>query len=242
MPASSREKRWATPSTSIEVVAPLHRRHDARTCGRRSSAGCGRARGARRRRRPRRRRARPRTGRPSCRSDGPVRLAAVAQLDRPADRGVGLRRPRLAQPEEGGPVEPGEEVAGVEHGGDQGDVGVPGRQVLVGRREPVEPRRVDVAGPDLRSRRAGRAGTTGSSCRPARRTVICDRARCRRAIASARSRPWAMTLAIIESYSGGMTSPSATPVSTRMPGPTGQRQGSRSCPAPGRTPAAGPRR
>ena len=33
-----------------------------------------------------------------------------------------------------------------------------------------------------------------------------------------------MTLAIIESYSGGMTSPSATPVSTRMPGPDRQRQ------------------
>ena len=35
------------------------------------------------------------------------------------------------------------------------------------------------------------------------------------------SRPWAITLAIIESNSGGMTSPSATPVSTRMPGPKG---------------------
>ena len=30
-----------------------------------------------------------------------------------------------------------------------------------------------------------------------------------------------MILAIIESNSGGITSPSATPVSTRMPGPTG---------------------
>ena len=52
-------------------------------------------------------------------------------------------------------------------------------------------------------------------------TVICESARCSRAMASVRSRPWAMTLAIIESYSGGMTSPSATPVSTRMPGPSG---------------------
>ena len=33
--------------------------------------------------------------------------------------------------------------------------------------------------------------------------------------------PKAMTLAIIESYSDGITSPSATPVSTRIPGPTG---------------------
>src|ERR1700710_2692544 len=31
-----------------------------------------------------------------------------------------------------------------------------------------------------------------------------------------------MTLAIIESKSGGMVSPSATPVSTRMPGPAGR--------------------
>ncbi len=75
------------------------------------------------------------------------------------------------------------------------------------------------------------ARTSGRSSRSSRNdlfvvppltmTVICDSARCSRASASGRLRPWAMTLAIIESYSGGMTSPSATPVSTRMPGPTG---------------------
>ena len=117
-----------------------------------------------------------------------------------------------------------EQVTGVEHRGDQGDVGVAGRQVLVGGGEPVEPRRVDLAGADLRTveeveeERLVRRATADDD------TVICASARCSRARASSRSRPWAMTLAIIESYSGGITSPSATPVSTRMPGPDGQRQ------------------
>ena len=56
---------------------------------------------------------------------------------------------------------------------------------------------------------------------PRTSTVVCDSARCRRASASSRLLPWAMILAIIESYSAGITSPSATPVSTRSPGPTG---------------------
>ena len=45
----------------------------------------------------------------------------------------------------------------------------------------------------------------------------------RRSLASASSRvgPYAMIFAIIESKSAGITSPAATPVSTRTPGPTG---------------------
>ena len=58
---------------------------------------------------------------------------------------------------------------------------------------------------------------------PSTTTVICESARCSRAMASSRLLPWAITLAIIESNSGGMTSPSATPVSTRIPGPERQR-------------------
>jgi hypothetical protein len=45
----------------------------------------------------------------------------------------------------------------------------------------------------------------------------------RRAIACSRVSPWAMILAIIESNSAGTVSPSATPESTRMPGPAGRR-------------------
>ena len=48
-------------------------------------------------------------------------------------------------------------------------------------------------------------------------------ARPRRARACRRSRPCTMILAIIESNSGAMTTPSATPESTRMPGPSGGR-------------------
>ena len=60
-------------------------------------------------------------------------------------------RPRLGPAEERGALGGRQQVAGVDRRGDQGDVGVARRQVLVGRGEPVEPRRVDVAGADLRA-------------------------------------------------------------------------------------------
>ncbi len=56
---------------------------------------------------------------------------------------------------------------------------------------------------------------------PSMTTVVSPIARRRRASAWSRSAPHAMTFAIIESKSAGMVSPSATPVSTRMPGPAG---------------------
>ncbi len=56
---------------------------------------------------------------------------------------------------------------------------------------------------------------------PSMMTVVCVIARRRRANASVRSRPCAMILAIIESKSAGIVSPSLNPVSTRMPGPLG---------------------
>ena len=59
---------------------------------------------------------------------------------------------------------------------------------------------------------------------PSTTTIVSASARCSRASASSRSRPQAMILAIIESNSAGITSPSATPVSTRTPGPGGQPQ------------------
>ena len=52
-------------------------------------------------------------------------------------------------------------------------------------------------------------------------TAVCLSARESRARASRRSRPQAITLAIMESDCGGITSPAATPVSMRMPGPVG---------------------
>ena len=54
-------------------------------------------------------------------------------------------------------------------------------------------------------------------------TIVSAIARRRRAIASSRVRPCAMILAIIESNSAGTRSPSANPLSTRIPGPPGRR-------------------
>ena len=60
---------------------------------------------------------------------------------------------------------------------------------------------------------------------PPSTTRWCRRnARRSRAIASSRSRPHATILAIIESKSGGIRSPSRTPASTRIPLPAGRRR------------------
>ena len=69
-------------------------------------------------------------------------------------------------------------------------------------------------------------------------TSVSAIARRRRAIASGRVAPWAMIFAIIESNSGGTVSPSATPVSTRTPGPLGSRR-SEIRPGEGAKPRAG---
>ena len=57
-------------------------------------------------------------------------------------------------------------------------------------------------------------------------TAVSVTARRSRASASSRVRPDAMILAIIESKSAGIVSPSLTPVSTRMPGPLGSSSSS----------------
>jgi hypothetical protein len=68
--------------------------------------------------------------------------------------------------------------------------------------------------------RGGRAGRAGSPvARPADREPVSIRARRSRPSASSRSRPWAITLASIESNSGAIRSPSTKPESTRTPGP-----------------------
>ena len=65
---------------------------------------------------------------------------------------------------------------------------------------------------------------------PSITTVVSPTARRNRASASCRVLPTAMILAIIESKSAGIVSPSPTPVSTRTPGPDGS---SRSAIRPG---------
>ena len=111
-------------------------------------------------------------------------------------------------------------VVDVDGGGEQGDVGVAGRDVAVRGDEAVEPAGVGRAGDHLRA--VEQVEQEGLVRRPPRTTtVVSARARRNRARASARSRPQATTLAINESYSSGITSPSATPVSTRTPGPEG---------------------
>ena len=186
MPASSRENRWATPSTSIRWSLPWV---EDTTLKLRPPIV--------RRLRPRPMRSTSTTavdaveldlvpGRPDAPDRDPAGLPAVAELDLAADLGVGVRSAAARPAEERGPVERRLELAGVEGGGDEGDVGQAGGQVLVGGGEPVEPRRCRPRRPAPRGARAGRAGTTCSWCRRRTSTVVCDSARCRRASASSR--------------------------------------------------------
>ena len=93
--------------------------------------------------------------------------------------------------------------------------------------------------PAITSGRSSRSSRNALFVVPPRTTtVVSARARRNRALASARSRPQPMTLAIIESYSAAMTSPSATPVSTRIPGPDGSISSS-TVPGAGAKPRSG---
>ena len=117
------------------------------------------------------------------------------------------------------------------------DLGVAVGAVVVGRGEPIEPAGVDGALDHLgtvdeveQERLVGGAALDqdrrlrqGSAQADPRRVAVS---------------PQAMTLAIIESYSGAITSPSATPVSTRMPGPVGRSRVSMR-PGAGANPASG---
>ena len=88
--------------------------------------------------------------RPDAPDRDPAGLPTVPELDLVPDLGVGLRATATRPGEERGAIERGLQLAGVDGGGDEGDIGQPGRQVLVGRGEPVEPRRVHGAGAHLR--------------------------------------------------------------------------------------------
>ncbi len=109
------------------------------------------------------------------------------------------------------------------HGGHQQGDRIRGRQVRRLAGQPVQPVVVEVARCAPPAGRAGSAGRSGWWCRLRPPTVVSSNARRRRARASARSLPHATILAIIESKSAGIRSPSRTPASTRMPAPAGRR-------------------
>ena len=136
-----------------EVVAALHRRHDGERRVRRSPAGSARGRAARRRRRRRRRRARPakRSGAELAHGDlGRTGRRGAARRSRPIAASA-CGRPRLG-PARGTPPRSARREqrrrrrARRRRGRRRA---MPRRQVLVGRGQPVEPRRVDVAGAHL---------------------------------------------------------------------------------------------
>ena len=81
-----------------------------------------------------------------------VRPAAVAQLDLMTDLHVDERAATAGPAEEDRPARRSacRSSASID-GGDEGDVGQAGREVLVGRGEPVEPRRVELAAANLGS-------------------------------------------------------------------------------------------
>ena len=168
----------------------------------------------------------------------PVGLAAVAQVHDAPGSGPGL-----------GPPAPGVGVearaVGRRLGVAELDRGLQQRHVRRGA--PARSRRAAPSGrasrcrpcpPAPRGDRAARAGTPGWSYRPRLTTIVSPSARRRRASASSRSRPQAISLATMESNSAGITSPSATPVSTRTPGPVGSRS-SAIRPGAGAKPSAG---
>ena len=119
-----------------------------------------------------------------------------------------------------------------------GDVGVAHRDDLAAQLQPVEPGRVELARAHLGAveqleQEALVRGAAVDDHRSSRRARGAGGRAPRRGRA-----PQAMTLAIIESNSAGMTSPSATPVSTRTPGPVGSRS-SAMRPGAGAKPSAG---
>ena len=139
MPASSREQRWATPSTSTQVVAALHRRHDGERLPAERQPALA-----------------PTESLdldgdhdpvqldvvPRCAESAdpePVRLAGETQLDLAADRGVEVRPPPARRTEERGPVDRSEQLVRVERGSHQRDVPVERRQVAARRGQAVQP-------------------------------------------------------------------------------------------------------
>ena len=169
----------------------------------------------------------------------PVGLAACADVDLVERLVPDLRTPALGGSEQAVLLPSGVRLVGLERGGQQGDVDPPRRGVTVGHHR-VEPGRVDLAAHELRPlQQVEQEGLVRGPAADDRDRL--PDARDSRARASARSRPQAITLAIMESNCGGMTSPGATPVSTLIPGRPAA-PGARSGPGRARSRAPGPRR
>ena len=162
--------------------------------------------------------------RPDLRHREPIARALVAQVDGAPDLGARPRAARAGRTHRSGRARwrwrrrtarsrrgPARRRRGAWSGPRPGPAGGPASRCRPRRRA-------------ARGGRAARAGTPGWSCPSSITTIVSAIARRRRAIASSRVRPWAMILAIIESNCGGTTSPSATPLSTRIAGATRQPQ------------------
>ena len=153
-----------------------------------------------------------------------VARATVAQVDRLAHLRLGMRAAAAGERVELRAVGGGGGVAQRDRRAQQGDVGVARGLDVARALQAVEPARVDLAGAQL-----GAAEQLEQEAL-VRRPLVDHRPACRRARGAAarspraRVAPWAMIFAIIESNSGGTVSPSATPVSTRTPGPLGSRR------------------
>src|SRR5215217_947135 len=147
---------------------------------------------------------------------------AVQQVDGLAGRRVGVRAPAAGERVEGAALGRRGGLAERDRRLHERGVGVPDGLDVALRLQPVQPARVDLSGAQLGAAQQLEQETlVGVPSSIA--TIVSATARRRRAIACSRLSPWAMIFAIIESNSGGTLSPSATPVSTRMPGPAGRR-------------------
>ena len=152
-----------------------------------------------------------------------VARAAVAQVDRAADLRLGLRAAAARERVQVRLVGGGGGVAERDRGLHERRVGV-----AHGCTSPCSCSRSSQPVSTSPARSSGRPRS--SSRKPwlvapsSITTIVSATARRRRAMASSRVLPLAMILAIIESNSGGTLSPSATPLSTRMPGPAGEPQ------------------
>ena len=167
----------------------------------------------------------------------PVGLAAVAQVHDAPGSGPGLGPPAPRVGVEARPVGRRLGVAELDRGLQQRHVGVAHRHDLAAQLQAVEPAGVDRALLHLGAIEQ-REQEPWLVVPPSTTTIVSPSARRRRASASSRSRPQAISLATMESNSAGITSPSATPVSTRTPGPVGSRS-SAIRPGAGAKPSAG---
>ncbi len=159
--------------------------------------------------------------RPDPRDRDLVCRAAQLEVDGPADRVLHLRPAAARGLEQAGALDRLLVLVGLDAGRDQGDAGVPVRDQPALAADPVDPAGVGAAVDDLglveqvedealvrRAALDDDGGLAHGAAQPGQRLV---------AVAAE-----AMILAIIESKSAGIESPSPTPVSTRTPGPAGR--------------------